>query len=77
MKRGKLGAFFAILNSSLVALLTSLDFENNYDYSTQATRPPFSQQLAVGAAHLMMPETFNQKNTRLALSFLIPFTTGA
>ncbi len=45
----------AILNNSLVALLPSLDFENNYDYSTQATRPPFSQQLAVKVAsnHLL------------------------
>jgi hypothetical protein len=53
IKKGKLGAFLAILYNSLVALLTSLDFENNYDYSTQATTPPFSQQLAVGAAHLI------------------------
>jgi len=51
----------AILNNSLVALLTSLHiaditfpenhpyFDNN-NYSTQATRPPFSQQLAVKVA---------------------------
>ncbi len=44
-----------MLYNSLGALLTSLDFENNYDYSTLATTPPFSQQLAVKVAsnHLL------------------------
>ena len=45
MKKGKLGAFLAILDNSPVALLTPLDFENNYDYSTQATTTPFSQRI--------------------------------
>jgi len=59
------------LYNSLVALLTSLDFENNYDYSTQATTPSQLKGM-VGYWKAIYPIMGRDENKALDISTIPP-----